>query len=97
MSPRYFIDHDDSRIFVDQDKLKKQIHNILDHIKSTISYSSTDSIEQIDEVVVATRKFIEDEHNAVFLGSAYSKFPSLPNVLVFDTQSDFVMFMLRWS
>lgn len=96
MSSRYFIDHDDSRIFVKHDNLKKQIQNVIEHVKSTISYSSID--DDIDEVVYATRKFVEDEHNAVFLGSGYSKFTgNLPNVLVFDTQTDFIMFMLRWS
>lgn len=96
MSPRYNVDYDDSRIFVDQNKLRTQIQNLMEHIRSTITYSSDDNL---DEEVAAAKVFIEKEHNAVFLGYDAARMCGygFPATVAFDTQSDFVMFMLRWS
>jgi hypothetical protein len=95
MSPRYFIDYDDSRVFVSFDKLDQQILNLIKHVKECYNIPS----QNLDLVSYTVKQLVEKEHNAVIIGGNVIRIGKvgLQSAFVFDTMSDFTMFMLRWS
>jgi hypothetical protein len=95
MSPRYFIDYDDSRVFVSSNKLNQQIFNLIKHVKECYDIPS----KNLDLVSYTVKQLVEKEHNAVILGDNVIRIGKvgLQSAFVFDTMSDFTMFMLKWS
>lgn len=97
MSTYTFIDYDDSRIFVAYSKLKLQSQNLINYVNENNNFPR--GAESVDLVVQEVRELIFKEHNAVIIGYDDIRIgkEKLPAVFVFDTMSDFTMFMLRWS